>query len=91
MSDNLAVGSATVFTVENPLTCDAFFTADDNYRHVVVASTSGEVDEIFFHPQTGVGWVRLLTSANLLDLGGFYTPDDGIPSRDLIDRFRRDI
>ena len=43
----------------------------------MVASTLGDVDEIYFHPKKGLSAVRLLTAPDLLDLGGFYTPDDG--------------
>jgi hypothetical protein len=73
----VTVSAAAVHTVSNPHTCDGFYTQDDDYRHVLVASTLGDVDEIFFHPKKGLGVARLLSAVDLLDLSGFYTPDDG--------------
>lgn len=70
------VGLVTLKNLADPLCCDGFFSADDDYRHAIVGSTRGEIDEVFFHPNKGSGVARLTSISGLLDIGAFYTPDD---------------
>jgi hypothetical protein len=69
-------GLATLAQLDSVLTCDGFFSPDDNYRHAIVGTRGGEITEIFFNPQTGQGQALLTTRNGLLDLGAFYSDDD---------------
>lgn len=62
----------------NPLllSLGSYFTPKDGYRHVIVATSDGEVHEIFYNPQKGVGNAKLACFCGLRFLTAFYTPDD---------------
>jgi hypothetical protein len=49
----LLMGS--VLTAQAQSSVDGFFSSDDNYRHAIVATNDGNVREIFYNPQTGLG------------------------------------
>jgi len=69
-------GLAELSTMNNVIACDGFFSADDNFRHAIVATTDGGITELFFSPKTGTGQTVLATQTDLLDVGSFYTDDD---------------
>lgn len=61
---------------QNIIACDGFFSADDNFRHAIVGTENGEINEVFYNPQVGQGQTLLTTQAGLVDLAAFYTDDD---------------
>ncbi|HEX3478553.1 MAG TPA: hypothetical protein VHT91_26205, partial [Kofleriaceae bacterium] len=56
----------------------AFYTPDDHYRHVIVATSDGNIREVFYHPSIGVHVSNppLVNLPGVVALGAFYTPDD---------------
>jgi hypothetical protein len=56
--------------------CDGFYSSDDRFRHAVVGTESGQITEIFYNPEQGLGRTVLATEGRLVDLAAFYTGDD---------------
>jgi hypothetical protein len=54
----------------------SYYTPSDGYRHAIVATSDGEVHEIFFNPKTGRGNATLACFCGLRFLTAFYTADD---------------
>ncbi len=54
-----------------------FYTDDDQYRHAIVATTNGDVHEIFYSPAIGIhDSVIAHYNDRVVGVAGFYTPDD---------------
>jgi hypothetical protein len=57
-----------------------FFSGDDNYRHAIVATSNGNVTEIFYNPYLGQGQVVLANFdpavSTIAGVAGFFSPDD---------------
>jgi hypothetical protein len=56
----------------------SYYAADDQFfnRRVQVAISGGRIYEIRYHPDFGIMRAVLFNSGGLLDLGGFFSPDD---------------
>src|SRR5690348_11746223 len=54
-----------------------YYTDNDNFQHAIVATTDGNINEVFFNPQTGIHQDVLANFANVIGLAGYYTPNDG--------------
>src|SRR5947208_3007005 len=73
----LFLGTVLTAQAQSLGTVDGFFSADDNYRHAIVATTDGNVHEIFYNPATGLGETVLFHyDAGIVDVAGFFSPDD---------------
>ncbi len=57
-----------------------FFTSDDNFRHVIVGTDDGNVWEVFYNPQQGLGRTVLSNFdpavSHIVGIGGFFSNDD---------------
>jgi hypothetical protein len=69
-------GISTVTTIAGASCCDSFYSDDDQMRHAIVGTSSGQVLEYSFRPGAGHSQTLRATFPDLVDLGGFYTPDD---------------
>ena len=77
-----AEASITVFFQPHPppnsaLVSVAGYYTPDGFRHAIVAKTNGDLHEIFFSPQSGIGVDRLACFDTIDHLDGFFTSDDG--------------
>jgi len=56
----------------------AFYTPDDKFRHVIVATGDGNVHEVFYHPSIGVHLSQppLAKFNGVVGVGAFYAEDD---------------
>jgi hypothetical protein len=71
-------GQTDIAQIPAPLCCDGFYSGDDKMRHAIVGTTGGQVSEVFFNPEAGIGQDVLGTRGGLVDIGAFYTDDDKI-------------
>jgi len=55
----------------------AFYSDDDQFRHVIAALDDGQVWEVFYNPASGQGQTALATLAGVVAVSGFFSPDDG--------------
>ena len=55
-----------------------FYTGDDHYRIVVVATADGNITEVFYNPDVRVHITRppLAQFPGVVSIAGFYTADD---------------
>ncbi len=53
-----------------------FYSDDDGFRHLVVATSDGAVREIFYHPAQGQGQSVIGTFPGIVDVAAFYNVDD---------------
>ncbi len=53
-----------------------FYSEDDTYRHLVVATRDGKVRDYFYHPSRPHGETVLGTYPGVLDIAAFYNADD---------------
>src|SRR5436309_2424775 len=54
----------------------SYYTPNDNFRHAIVATTDGNVSEIYFHPNSINISPPLANFGGIVGIAGFYTPDD---------------
>ncbi len=69
-------GLSDLGNLQGIVSCDGFFSDDDQFRHAIIGTDDGNITEIFFNPDQGQGQTVLANRDNIIDLGAFYTPDD---------------
>ena len=69
-------GLGELASVQNLLAVDGFYSADDGNRHAIALTGSGDIHEIFFHPQRGISDTVVTNVAGAIDIGCFYSDDD---------------
>jgi hypothetical protein len=72
-----STGLATLGSISNTVCCDGFYTDDDDYRHVIVGASDGQIVEVYFGLARAPVVAPLAKTPGLIDLGAFYTSDDG--------------
>jgi hypothetical protein len=70
------IGSAELTPTAQPISCDGFYSDDDEMRHVITGTADGDIVETFFNPTAGIGQANLINVAGLRSVGSFYTGDD---------------
>src|SRR5690348_16917812 len=60
-----------------PIKALAGYFTPDGYRHAIVGTSDGKLNEVFFSPQTGKGIARLACFDAILSVDGFIASDDG--------------
>ena len=69
-------GLATLANIPGIVTCDGFYTPDDEYRHAILGMGNGDIVEIFFNPWVGQGQTVVANVPGLRDIAGFWSSDD---------------
>jgi hypothetical protein len=69
-------GLAGLGNVANLISCDGFFSADDNFRHAVVATGDGNINEFPYSPVVGQPQGMSTFLNGVIDIGGFTSDDD---------------
>src|SRR5947209_5633243 len=77
-------GQATLSNLNGIIDIAAFFTNDDNYRHVIVSTSDGNVHEIFYNPQSGQGQALLGNFPGVTKVSAFYATNDAFFNRRVI-------
>jgi hypothetical protein len=53
-----------------------FYSDDDKYRHLLVATKDGNVHELFYQPDRGPAESVIASFPGIVDIAGFYNADD---------------
>jgi Papain family cysteine protease len=69
------LSATNLISIGNAICCDAFYSADDKDRHVIVATSTGDISEVYYR-HAPVSKTHLLQVNGLIDLAAFYTDDD---------------
>ncbi|KWK76864.1 N,N-dimethylformamidase beta subunit family domain-containing protein [Burkholderia ubonensis] len=69
-------GLAELGNVANLIACDGFFSADDNFRHAVIATGDGNIREFPYSPIAGQPQGISAFLNGVIDIGGFTSDDD---------------
>ena len=73
------IHQVVIANIPGLLRVSSYYASGDQFfnRRVQVVSSSGRIHEVRYHPNFGImRSVLFNTSSSLLDLGGFFTPDD---------------
>src|SRR6266496_1394460 len=54
----------------------SYYTPNDKFRHAIVATTEGNLFEVFYNPAQGIGRDHLACFDVITNIAGFYTQDD---------------
>ena len=71
-------GLAELDTLAGIIAIDGFYSPDDQFRHAIVATQTGDIWEIFFNPGGGQGRRLLANIPGVVDIGAFYSDDDHV-------------
>jgi hypothetical protein len=77
----LGVGQAPLGNFPRLVDLGAFYSADDDRRHVIVAQNDGTITEIYYHPSTGVSNVVLGNVPGARRVAAYFIKDDAFFNR----------
>ena len=69
-------GKALLGTFDGLVDLCAFYSADDQYRHAIVAARDGTLTEFFYHPTLGHGTASLAVVNGVTRAAAYYVADD---------------
>jgi hypothetical protein len=70
------IGTAQLAAYDGVVCVGGFYSDDDGFRHALVNTVDGDLHEIFFNPDIGIGDALLGNVGTLSGLAGFYSGDD---------------